>query len=121
MQSNPKFIKIQPSSDIVRDENGKIVGIHLIFRPNSVVADRQWCEANSVDAHYDYLCIQIGSDQFPIGCVMKYRNPDELYANEIPTDEQIVECFKFCCGLLGLTTNKNKTQDFKDMLLRGNE
>lgn len=107
MQLDPKFIKIQPSNGIIKDKQGRTKGLVWIFRPDVAVEDQHWFEACDTNADYDFLCVETGSDGFPVNCKQVYLNSDGPPECIPIADQEILKCFEFCCGLL----NKKKAEN----------
>lgn len=124
MQDEYGFLKIQPSSGMMIGRDGKTIGWIISFRPDTTVDKKHWFKSCSIDHHF--LCIETGSDGFPVNCKKIFKNSDGPNECGPLLDETMMKLFEFCCGLIA---NKNKDSEMQhigneilnDMLLGDNQ
>ncbi len=99
MADDLSFIKLQPSSGIMKDKEDKTVGHAWIFRPDILTTDKHLFEILD-GGDYSYMCVEVGSDNLPVNCIKVLRYPDQPHEWERVDDEEVLEQFKLCCKLL---------------------
>lgn len=108
-------MKLQLSQGSLVDKDGKTIGSALIFRPDVDIEERCFFEYTG-DNHY-IICIEVGSDGFPVCCKKVYKNSDECGEHKPASDDEILEMFKLCYGLLSKKRDEDKMTELgKDIL-----